>query len=511
MSKKEVDESFGLKDATYWVQEAAATPQFLYPTAMGTVNELAKQFPMPFNHCCCIFSNDFVTWTYEENDMETMAGFIFEQLVKDYYWMDKYLKKWSKYLNELEETHKEIDKTDLKDLSNKKLVSLYVKFIRSYIKEYALPLLADPVGVYAEERIRKLVEDKVKDKDLQNKYIEILSTVTKKSFINDSEESLLKIISLISDNNALVELFKTKKPLEIEEELEKYEEIDEMLDEHSAKFFWLQNSYVRTKILDKLFFIGEIKYKLEKLIDPEEDLRKIKEFYESSEREKKQIIKDHNFSIEEETLVNMTCDFSHWMDNRKKACLKSQHYQAKLLNEVESRTKYAYHDLQYTLPTEIEEVMDHKISKEEIEKRKNLFVFKCTRGEIELFTGKKAKEIQDILTPKPDETIKEFQGICASRGKVEGNVKVILDAHHGEKLEKGDILVTTMTRPDFVPLMKKAAAIITDEGGLTCHAAIIAREMGIPCIIATKISTRVLKDNEKVEVNANEGIVRRLE
>ena len=68
-----------------------------------------------------------------------------------------------------------------------------------------------------------------------------------------------------------------------------------------------------------------------------------------------------------------------------------------------------------------------------------------------------------------------------------------------------------MTRPEFVPLLKQASAIITDEGGITSHAAIVSRELKIPCIIGTKVATKVLKDGDKVEVNANHGVVRIIE
>ena len=72
------------------------------------------------------------------------------------------------------------------------------------------------------------------------------------------------------------------------------------------------------------------------------------------------------------------------------------------------------------------------------------------------------------------------------------------------------ILVTGMTNPNMVPLIKKAKAIVTDEGGITCHAAIISREFNIPCIVGTKIATQVLKDGDVVEVNAYDGIVRKI-
>ena len=75
-------------------------------------------------------------------------------------------------------------------------------------------------------------------------------------------------------------------------------------------------------------------------------------------------------------------------------------------------------------------------------------------------------------------------------------------------MNKGDILVSIATDPDIVPAMKKAAAFITEQGGVTSHAAIVAREMKKPCVIGTKIATKVLKDGDLVEVDATRGIVK---
>jgi pyruvate,water dikinase len=78
------------------------------------------------------------------------------------------------------------------------------------------------------------------------------------------------------------------------------------------------------------------------------------------------------------------------------------------------------------------------------------------------------------------------------------------------KMKCGEILVVEVTTPEFLPAMKKAIAVITDHGGLMTHAAIIAREFKIPCIVGTKIATQVLKNGDLVEVDANKGIVRKL-
>jgi len=101
-----------------------------------------------------------------------------------------------------------------------------------------------------------------------------------------------------------------------------------------------------------------------------------------------------------------------------------------------------------------------------------------------------------------------LKGIPASAGIVSGKARVVLDPSQNSKMRKSDVLVTEMTNPLFVPAIQKAKAIVTDVGGLLCHAAIIAREMKKPCIIGTKIATQVLKDGDLVEVDANKGVVK---
>ncbi len=77
-------------------------------------------------------------------------------------------------------------------------------------------------------------------------------------------------------------------------------------------------------------------------------------------------------------------------------------------------------------------------------------------------------------------------------------------------MKEGEVLVAGMTTPDYVPAMRKACAIVTDEGGITCHSAIVSRELDLPCVVGTKVATRVLKDGDFVEVDATNGIVKKL-
>ncbi len=104
--------------------------------------------------------------------------------------------------------------------------------------------------------------------------------------------------------------------------------------------------------------------------------------------------------------------------------------------------------------------------------------------------------------------VDQFQGNIAYKGVVKGRVKIILSNGDLSKVNEGDILVSQFTRPEYLSAMKKAAAIVTNDGGITCHAAIVARELKKPCIIGTKIATKALKDGDLVEVDADNGIVR---
>jgi len=97
-----------------------------------------------------------------------------------------------------------------------------------------------------------------------------------------------------------------------------------------------------------------------------------------------------------------------------------------------------------------------------------------------------------------------LSGMSASLGKTIGKVKII-DNPNEVNFDQGDILVTEMTNPRFTPLIEKAGAIVTDIGGLLCHAAIISREFGIPCIVNTKIATTILKNGQIIEVDADSG------
>ncbi len=104
--------------------------------------------------------------------------------------------------------------------------------------------------------------------------------------------------------------------------------------------------------------------------------------------------------------------------------------------------------------------------------------------------------------------VTELKGMPANKGIAKGTVRIILSKEQFRTFKENEVLVAEMTEPTFIPLMKKASAILTDEGGITSHAAITSRELNKPCIVGIKNATRVLKNGNLVEVNADKGTVR---
>ncbi|MEJ0002182.1 MAG: PEP/pyruvate-binding domain-containing protein [bacterium] len=127
-------------------------------------------------------------------------------------------------------------------------------------------------------------------------------------------------------------------------------------------------------------------------------------------------------------------------------------------------------------------------------------------GSLSKYQSEHTDHIFESETPPTDS--KSLTGQIGNKGYAKGRVRILKRKEQIEEMQEGEIIVSAMTTPEFVPAMKKAAAIITDEGGITCHAAIVARELNKPCVIGTKFATQLLHDGDEVEVDADKGIVK---
>ncbi len=189
-------------------------------------------------------------------------------------------------------------------------------------------------------------------------------------------------------------------------------------------------------------------------------------------------------------------------------------YGQKLFEEIARRAGINLESISYVTEEEIADFLDNgqKIPEKLTAGRKKGFaIYFNHEKKVECKSGKDAEQAVNglgiIIFEKFSEEIK---GTPASPGKAKGIVTIIKGVADLNKVRKGDILVAVTTHPDYVPAMQRAAAIITDEGGVTSHAAIIAREFSLPCIVGAHHASKSLKDGDKVEVDADSGFVRKM-
>jgi phosphoenolpyruvate synthase/pyruvate phosphate dikinase len=183
----------------------------------------------------------------------------------------------------------------------------------------------------------------------------------------------------------------------------------------------------------------------------------------------------------------------------------------KQMTELAQKHGLTYDEIIYCTWQEFIELIDNGVVPEGIKQRTKETGIIRIGDEYELLFGKKLAEEVDLHDEKVDENLREVKGMVGHPGKVKGVARVLLDSSDVGKVEDGEILIAAETTVDYEPGMAKAAGFVTNQGGITAHAAIIAREMKKPCVIGTRIATKVFKNGDVVEVDAEEGVVRKIE
>lgn len=186
-----------------------------------------------------------------------------------------------------------------------------------------------------------------------------------------------------------------------------------------------------------------------------------------------------------------------------------------ILKSISKQLDIDYNRLLFYTPEELNMAFDgNKFDDSACEERKNFCVVASENNKLVL--KENAKEIGELFLAGGKDTIK---GTVASKGTAMGRAIIFPDHITSfndlkiamEKMQKGDILIAETTSPEIMPACSKAAAIVTNQGGLMSHAAIVSRELKIPCIVGTEDATSIFKTGDIVEVDADKGIVRIIE
>lgn len=441
----------------------------------------------------CFFNDTVGDWYLDMADIARGAGVIEKLATKDPEISRKLLAAWKKDEDEFESFFwNEFPKIDFKAMSNQELVDFWDRYYEMVISRLTSSALIDHFALGTDEKIQNILRKEIYGQDagrsLGNaEFGKVFATLTApvhQSFINHAHIDLLKIGTGRSK---------------------------ETLDSYRDRYFWVTNNYADAHDLPTSYFKKDLAVWREKE-DLDVELDRLIATPSENLKKKKALLRTFKLSKNLQTLIRISEDFSWWQDERKKATFLNIHVGTQFLKAIAERTKYRVPELRYCVPPELTSVLLHgSPSREELAKRAKHSAVISTRDGFHVVSGKDADDLKKLMfEDEALDEVEDVRGLPACLGRAVGTVKVIQSAKEISKVQQGDILVAVMTRPDYVPAMRKAAAIVTNEGGITSHAAIVSRELGIPCLIGTKIATKIFHDGDRVEVNANHGWARRV-
>ncbi|MFC1648448.1 PEP-utilizing enzyme [Nanoarchaeota archaeon] len=483
---KNMDE---IREKTWYRQRFDACPHFLFFVGIGHTTTIQHtKYPFGQKIAYAGYSKNRCDWYHCLEELEKTASMIIEAAKHNPNISKDMIAEFQEYEDLFYEKCLNLKSMNLSKLSNGDLLDIYKELADIYTKKLSASPLIDGFALTTDTLLSSKLQSLLDKKGLADKFSDYFTILTGPVFISFFHEEEIAFLHMAED---------IKKNPTIK---------DKKLKEHQEKYFWYQNNYVKDHVLDINYFTE----RLEEESNYQEKIESIELRPKKNLKKKEELISELGIPKDLQVLINITDDFNAWQDERKKSTFWATHYFSLLLEEISNRTSYTLEELKYSVPPEIDLVVQEKIPRKELQQRFDY----CMIGQV--FEGydittdiSLIKELDAIGTGKKAHT-EELKGFTASLGKAEGTVKIIESAEEIGKVEEGDILVAVMTRPDYLPAMKKAAAFVTDEGGVTCHAAIVAREMKKPCVIGTKIGTKILKDGDLVEVNADKGIVRKL-
>lgn len=283
------------------------------------------------------------------------------------------------------------------------------------------------------------------------------------------------------------------------------------LDAHQQKYSWIRNGYGEVLVAEKEWFEERAKgFSREQAT---EQIDKIKSFSDAVKEKKRVAAAEFGLSNEILMLANLLSFGIWWQDYRKKFVFIGLRAHMLFAKEIGRRRQIPFTDLLLYGEDDMRRLFETGEGVANIQERAEGHVHYYRADENTGFHlyGLEAQELaKKYAEVEFDVAAKEIAGTVVSKGKARGRVRLLAGARHFDLFREGEVLVTSMTSPEFIVAMRKAAAIVTDEGGITCHAAIVSRELGTPCVVGTGVATRVLRDGDLVEVDADNGVVRKL-
>jgi phosphoenolpyruvate synthase/pyruvate phosphate dikinase len=461
---------------------------------------LAKFLRNPFKDTLIVFHKCTLNWYGDWDNWTDLGDEVLEKVKEDSKFCEKVLGTVKEVGEKLYQKNQETLKLDLSKLSNQEIAKIIDETYQlgEEISDYG------QIAVFSDlthNKLSNLLNEILQKKNLKrslNEYFSILVAPTERVHSQQERIEVFKLAKKIKE----LGLFKDGK-LEIEP-------VSGELAKIKEDFCWVGfGHFGPEKKIEN--YLEDLKIILEEG-KVEEKLAEL--FNESKELAKQQAEYTGELDLDEleQRYFAAARSFGYNKNYRYHILLFTFYALNELLKEVCKRFILTIKEIRFMSREEVLKLLEigEKVPSGDLRERQKFCVIKTAKTEFLL--GQEAKDYvaEKVEKEEVDEEVTRIHGSVAYMGIVTGKVKIVNSVRDIGKVSEGDILVSVQTNPDLLPAMKKAAAIVTDTGGITCHAAIVAREIKTPTLIGTKIATKVFKDGDMVEVDADKGVVRKI-
>ncbi len=466
-----------------------------------------------------LFRGDFSEMCYLRSEFDAQCEFLANKMIKNPGWALRLIDRIERWSRDFFKASRKQRRINLKPLSNRELLKVFKLPYRYHLMSHAIGASISWHADAEKERVTKamiqMVDEQIKKRKLKlvaPVVFSTLSTPARISIVEQEELAFLKIAAEIKKKKRVVKIFKESKLGDIADKLLAVDKkIYQLTFRHYRRYRWIPYQY-KGPAYSYQDFLGRWQALLQEGSNPTQLIKQIKKKQAAVKKEKQRLLKLLRFDKYQRDLIKLAQRLVFIKDYRKMALYHGMFCYEPIFKEIGRRFGMSFDQVTAMNHWEIVDLLRGKsrLTVDELNERLKECAAFYDGKEYVVYIGKKFKQFMAKVKFEKKElkNDKELFGTCASPGKVRGVVKIVNLPEEMHKMKKGDIMVAHNTNPNLVPAMKKAAALISEAGGLTCHTAIVARELKIPCVVGVPLADKVLKDGDLVEVDAEQGVVK---
>lgn len=458
-------------------------------------------------HYLTYFKGDFSQMWYPRPEFDAEAEFLAQKMLKHPDWALKMFKLVEDRCDRFILEAKKFNRLPFRRMTSTELIEAFNRVYRWQLLSHGVGAAVSWHADADKERVSRNISAMVEAQIRRHHYPEsaavvfsTLSTPLRSSFVGSEEKELLKLAARLFKDKKFKSVLRSNKPA-LSRRLESADsKLFNLINDHYKRWRWLRYAY-KGPAYSVSYFLGRLQSLATAKITPAQLLAELNHKEKALRLKQRQLTQRLHLNSKQKQLIEVARGMVFNKEYRKNALYFGLYCYEPFFKETARRLRIQLKHVQAMAAWEmVDSLRTGRADRAELEARNREMVAYATPSSYQVFTGRKAKIIMRRLPREkalPTGAVTELQSTCASPGFARGVVKIVDKPSEMKKMKPGDILVSETTYPSLVPAMKLAAAIVS-------------RELGVPCVVGTKVANKVLKDGDKVEVNATRGIVRKI-